>query len=131
MDGPIARRRGCRRAATTRAIAACAQSDLGGERSPPPMLRPSAMMYWEALAPLMIADRLHDYRLARYCNLLARVAEIEELITRAGASGSTYPVVDDRGRARVIRELPQAAEYRHLLALLLVYEREIERSRVF
>lgn len=106
-----------------------AQNHRGAGREAPPFLRTDALMYWDELAALFVADRLYDYRLARYCNMLARLAELEGLMSRGGVMSSTYPLLGDDGRANGVREWPQAAEYRALQHLLLAYERDLAEAR--
>lgn len=92
------------------------------------MVREDALEYWHALAPTLIGSGLLTaidvFTFARYCNLLARYAELDAMLMTRGAMGTTYPVRDAKGKVRGTAELPQAWEYRHVLSQLLAHERE-------
>ena len=100
-----------------------------GEISPPSLLDAAAKPYWNQLAPVLMAMRVLTtadvFLVARYCNLLARYAELKEFLMLKGAAGTTYPIKDKNGKVRGFAEFPQSWEYRQLHQQLLSIEREL------
>jgi len=96
--------------------------------APPKLLRANARPYWDDLAPVLIAMRVLTSAdvpaFARYCNLLARYKELDDLLMTKGSTGTTYPIKDANGKTRGVAEWPMAWELRQLLNQLLVHERE-------
>lgn len=96
----------------------------------PAILRTDARIYWDQLAPLLIAMKVLTCAdaivFARYCNLLARYAQLDAFMMGAkkGATGTTYVIKDEQGKIRSVMELPQSWEYRQIQNQLLAYERE-------
>lgn len=88
----------------------------------PTWLSSAAADFWAATAPLIALDRRDAGVLGRYCESFARWVELKDFIRSKGAAGSTYPVLDDAGRVKEIRELPQARELHELERELAAYE---------
>jgi P27 family predicted phage terminase small subunit len=103
--------------------------------TPPSILRKNAIPFWDYHAPILASIRLLTaadvYPLARYCNLLARYAELDKyLMTR----GPTATMQAKRKRGRKLKdgsrepdeitavELPIAREYRQIHQTLLAIE---------
>lgn len=89
-----------------------------GDITPPPELVGRALEVWNYLAPicvtmktLTIADVL---TFASYCQVRARVLELQKLLWTKGASGATYGAKTGKGNVSHIQNLPQLYELNRL-----------------
>jgi P27 family predicted phage terminase small subunit len=102
----------------------------------PDWLDAQAKAYWAEIAPMLsegkVLRRIDRAALARYCQLLARWRRCEEFIAK---HGDTYPIKDDAGHVKGVKEFPQVRRASDLSAQLCRLEAEFgmtpsSRSRV-
>lgn len=94
-----------------------------GSPVPPNWLREDALAIWNELVPPLVETKLAtaiDWPLiGRYCVKLARWIYLGEQINKAKtdfpeSKGTTYPILDEKGKPRYVAEFPWASEWRAL-----------------
>lgn len=100
-----------------------------GPLTAPATLEDAARPYWNELIPLLAAMKVGTvvdaFLLERYCNARARYVVLNKFMMRKGVAGTTYSVRNEKGDVKLVREIPQAKEYRLLQGQILQMEREL------
>lgn len=94
------------------------------------MVRPDAVAILAALeSDLGPATGIRLSRMVRLANLLARYAELDQLLMGRGPLGTTLARRGAGGALEAVAELPQAREYRWLHRAILELEAAVGRRK--